>query len=72
MLYFGKTSYKDLVFAESDFLRLVGSPNEFPNTYYYILSVQILSWYITTFARVTMETKNYFKAYIWTKLVIRT
>ena len=27
-LYFGKTSYKDLVFARNDFLRLVGAPNE--------------------------------------------
>ena len=25
---FRKTSYKDLVFAENDFLRLVGDPNE--------------------------------------------
>ena len=27
-LYFGKTSYKDIVFAQNDFLRLVGDPNE--------------------------------------------
>ena len=28
MLDFDKTSYKDLVFAEGEFLRLVGVPNE--------------------------------------------
>ena len=28
MLYFGKTSYKVLVFARNEFLRLVGAPNE--------------------------------------------
>ena len=27
-LHFGKTSYKDLVFARNDFLRLGGAPNE--------------------------------------------
>ena len=27
MLYFGKTSYKDLVFARKEFLRPVGAPN---------------------------------------------
>ena len=27
-LYFGKTSYKDLVYARNDFLGLVGAPNE--------------------------------------------
>ena len=27
-LYFGKTSYKDLVFAQNVFLRLVGAPND--------------------------------------------
>ena len=27
-LYFGKTSYKELVFAQNDFLRLFGAPNE--------------------------------------------
>ena len=27
-LNFGKTSYEDFVFAQSDFLRLVGAPNE--------------------------------------------
>ena len=27
-LYFGKTSHKDLVFAQNGFLRLVGAPNE--------------------------------------------
>ena len=27
-LDFGKTSYKDLVFARGEFLRLVGAPNE--------------------------------------------
>ena len=27
-LYFGKTSYNDLVFARNEFLRLVGAPNE--------------------------------------------
>ena len=28
MLYFGRTSYKDLGFAPNDFFRLVGAPNE--------------------------------------------
>ena len=28
MLDFGKTSYEDLVFVRSDFIRLVGAPNE--------------------------------------------
>ena len=27
-LYFGKPSYKDIDFARSDFLRIVGAPNE--------------------------------------------
>ena len=27
-LYFGKTSYKDIVFARNNFLGLVGAPNE--------------------------------------------
>ena len=27
-LYFGKTSYNDLLFARNEFLRLVGVPNE--------------------------------------------
>ena len=27
-LYFGKTSWKDLVFARNEFLRLLGAPNQ--------------------------------------------
>ena len=64
MLYFGKTSYKDLVFARIDFLRLVGAPYEF--------YVQILSWDQNNFARYSSEPKKYFKGYISAKLVIRT
>ena len=70
MLYFGKTSYKDLVFARNDFLRLVVAPNEF------LILIKIYNMLkyssgIKT-ARVTSEPKKYFKGCISAKLFIRT
>ena len=72
MPYFGKTSYKDLVFARNKFLRLVRAPNVFL-ILIIILYVQFLSWDQNNFARVTLEQKKkYFKGYNSAKLVIRT
>ena len=72
MLYFGKTNYKDFVFVQNDFLRLVGAPNEsliLIITYYmFKYSVGIK----TNFATVTSEPKNYFKGFISAKLITRT
>ena len=70
-LYFGKTSYKDLLFAQNDFLRLVGAPNEslILIIMYYLFKY---SFGIKTTLLVTSEVKKYFKGYISAKLVIRT
>ena len=71
MLYFGKTSYKDLVFVQNDFLRLVGAPKE-SLILIIIYYIQIFTWDRNNFARVFLEPKKYFKGYISPKLVIRT
>ena len=59
MLYFGKTSYKDLVFARNKFLRLVTAPNVFL-ILIIILYVEFLSWDQNNFARVTSKLKKVF------------
>ena len=60
MLEFGKTSYKDLVFARGEFLRFFSDPNE---------SLRLIQ---NNFARVTSEPKKPVNGSISAKLVIRT
>ena len=71
-LYFGKTSYNDLVFARNEFLRIVGPPNEslILIVIYYMFKYSFGE--INNFARVTSEPKRPVKGSIWAKLVIRT
>ena len=73
MLYFGKTSYKDLVIARNEFFRLVGAPNEFLILiiiyYMFKYSFRIQTTLLESLRR---QKKKYFKGYISTKLVIRT
>ena len=71
MLDFGKTSYKDLVFARGEFLRFFGDPNESLRLiiiYYIFIHV----WEQNNFARVTSEPKQPVNGSISAKLVIRT
>ena len=67
MLDLSKTSYKDLVFARGDFLRLVRGPTK---TYYNILYVEIHIWDQNNFTIVTSQQKKLFKGSISAKLVI--
>ena len=72
MLDFGKTSYKELVFARGEFLRFFGDPNESLRLIiiYYMLKFHV--WEQNNFARFTSEPKMPFKGSISVKLVIRT
>ena len=71
MLDLGKTSYKHLVFARSDFIKVVGAPNE---SLRLIIIQYILkySFRITKTLLVTSEPKKPFKGSISAKLVIMT
>ena len=60
MLEFGKSSYKDLVFARGEFLRFFSDPNE---------SLRLTQ---NNFSRVTSEPKKPVNGSISAKLVIRT
>ena len=70
--YFGKASYKDFVFAQNEFLRLIGDPNQslilIVISYMFKYSVGIK----TTLLESLRSQKKYFKGYISAKLVIRT
>ena len=63
MLDFGKTSYKDLVFARGEFLRFFGDPNESLRLIIiYYIEIYILD--LNIIARFTSEPKNPFKGSI--------
>ena len=68
----GITNYDNLVFARNEFLMLVGAPNESLTliTIYYMFKYSV--GIKKNYARVTSETKKYFKGYLSAKLVIRT
>ena len=72
MLDFGKTSYKDLVFARGEFLRFFGAPNEYLRLIiiYYMLKFHV--WEQNNFARFTSDQKMPFEGSISVKLVIMT
>ena len=67
-----KTDYKHFVIARSEFLKLVGAPNESLRliTIYYMLKFTF--FYQNNFARVSSEPKKAFKGSITAKLVIMT
>ena len=70
MLYSGKTSYKDLVFARNDFLRLVGGPNEslILIIIYYMFKYSVENK--TTLIESLLSQKSILKAVFKQKLVI--
>ena len=72
MLDFGKTSYKDLVFARGEFLRFFGDPNESLRLIiiYYMLKFHV--WEQNNFARFTKESLKPVKGSISPEAVIRT
>ena len=64
IIFFGKTSFKDFVFAKSDILRLVGAPNEFCRflIIYYLFKYSF--GIKTTLPEPLWSKKNPFKGYI--------
>ena len=69
---FRKTSYKDLVFSQNEFLRLVGDPNEslILIIIYYMFKYSV--GFKTTLLESLRSQKKYFKGNISAKLVMRT
>ena len=72
MLDFGKTRYKDLVFARGEFLRFFGVPNVSLRLIVILYMFKYSFGEKNNFASVTSEPKRPVKGSIWAKLVIRT
>ena len=67
-----KTDYKNLVIARSEFLKLVGAPNESLRLMIIYYIFKFIFFYQNNFDRVSSEPKNAFKGSITAKLVIMT
>ena len=72
MLDFGKTSFKDLVFARGEFLRFFSDQNEFLRLIIIYYMFKYMFGNKTTLLESNRSQKKTVNGSIWAKLVIRT